>query len=238
MFNKRFQDIFSQYIYRGEPTPHTLGTLCIVALCFLILIVATFTQLSFLVPTVVFEDEILIDLKETLYSPLIPAMVFIIYLLRKNYSFLMYVIFLLTGFFIWPIFVYGGGLGYVQNYIFGYVIGFGVAIIVEGNVLNVSQTLKNRMKAAIKGVITIHITAIIYCVILALFKVIEFHMVLPIVSVASANNIFYDIVFSCILLFVAPFIKNILWICMKPRLDRTKLKNIRIREQIISNDIY
>ena len=45
--NKRYADIFEQYIHRGEPTPFTIGTLLVCAMCFLLLLIATFTQINF-----------------------------------------------------------------------------------------------------------------------------------------------------------------------------------------------
>lgn len=236
MFNKRYKDIFAQYIYKEEKTPFTIGTMTIVAACFLSLIIATFTQLNFSFPkfdalqgAFVFQD--------VNYGPLIPAMMFSIYILGKNYAFLLFIIYIITGFFIWPIFGFGGGIDYVQNYLFGYILGFVFAIIISGGILKKSQDLKSRLWCAIWGVTTIHITGFLYSIVLALFKVIEFNMVLPIVSVISFGKIIYDIICSVAILAIGPYIKNILWICMKPKPDRIKLKNSRIRADIISNNI-
>lgn len=238
MVNKRFKDIYAQYIYKSEPTPLTLGTLAICALCFLTLIVATFTQITFFHPSFILNDTgVSFGLKENAYSPLIPCMIFIIYILGKNYSLLMYIIYLLTGLFIWPIFVFGGGISYLQNYLFGYIVGFGIAIFIQGNILKNNHSCKNRIKAGILGVFTIHITGIIYCIILAIFKVIEFNLIVPIASIISANNIIYDLLFSTFLLFIGPYIKNVFWTCMKPKPDRKKLKNSGKRHQIVSDNV-
>lgn len=229
LINKRYKDIFERYIHRGEPTPLTIGTLVVCALCFLILIVATFTQVNF--SHVWFDGP-----KEVAYSPIIPAMILIIYILGKYYSLLTFVLYLLTGFFIWPIFAYGGGLGSFQNYLFGYFLGFVLAILISGTILNINQKIKTRMLAALFGVVSIHICGLIYCIILALFKVIDFNLIFSIVNVISASKIIYDILFSLLVIFFAPYFKNILWVCMKPKADN-KLKNTCKRNKIIRDNI-
>ena len=124
----------------------------------------------------------------------------------------------------------GGGIDYIQNYLFGYILGFVFAIIIAGCILQISQSIKYRIVASICGVLAIHLTELVYCIILAIFKIINFSLVIPIINVISLGNISYDILFSLILILIAPYIKNILWTCMKPKSDtRKKLKNARKR---------
>ncbi len=228
MINKRYKDIFDQYIHKGEPTPLTIGTLVICALCFLLLIIATFTQITFSHPWFEYIKGIgfTSSYKNITYTPQIPIMIFIIYILGKKFSYLMFLIYLLTGFFIWPVFIYGGGLDYIKNYLFGYLLGFIFAILLSGTILKFNQSIKIRLLAAIIGVITIHTVGFIYCILLALFKIIDFNLILPIVN-AMSNKFFYDVLFSAIALLVAPYIKNILWICMKPKPSSNKPKKIK-----------
>lgn len=231
MINKRYKDIFERYIHKGEPTPLTIGTLVVCALCFLITIVATFSQLSFSHPWFTETGS-----KQVLYNPMVPAMVFVIYVLGVRYSILTFGIYLITGLFIWPVFAYGGGLGYVQNYVFGYLLGFILAILISGTIFNINRRIKTRFLAALFGVLSVHICGCIYCIILAIFQVIDFNLIGPIVKTVSLNKIVYDILFSFIVVLLAPYIKNILWICMKPKAD--KLKNISKRNKVIRDNIY
>ena len=209
------------YIHKGEPTPFTLGTLVIFAFCFLILIIATFSQLHFSHPWFINLEGVGIELavKNVQYIPQIPAMLFIIYMLGKNYSIILFILYLLIGFFVWPIFAFGGGLGYAQNYLFGYFLGFIFAIISVSFILKKSINLKNRLLGALVGVLSVHITGFIYCILLAIFKVIDFSLIMPIVNTISGTNIIYDIVFSLLLFSIIPYIKNVFWICMKPKAD-------------------
>lgn len=231
MINKRYKDIFEQYIHKGEITPLSIGTLAVCCLCFLGLIIATFTQINFAHPWIKFVagSGFVPFLKNVSYSPLLPTIIFIIYLLGKTYSTLMFICYLVVGFFVWPIFVFGGGLDYLQNYLFGYFLGFIFANVISGYILTISQNFKFRILAAIFGVLSIHICGLVYCIVLAIFRIISFGLVIPILTEISLGNIFYDFIFSILVILAAPYIKNVLWTCMKPKPDRKKLKNTRVR---------
>lgn len=224
--NKRYKDIFEKYIHRGEATPFTIGTLVVVAFCFLILIVSTFTQFDFSHPWIgyVAGQGFKFVPKQVAYTPLIPAMIFTIYLLRRRYSFLLFLLYTLVGFFFVPIFSFGGGFGNVQNYLFGYFLGFIFAIFIEGSVLKKKQSPLFRLLAALFGVTSIHICGFVYCLILAIFRVIDFSFIILVVSVLSGGKIIYDIIFSSVIILFAPYIKNIFWICMKPKTSSNKEK--------------
>ena len=224
MISKRYKDILSQYIHKGEATPLSIGTLVVCGLCFLILIVATFTQINFSHPWFKFiSGSGFVGFEKTVsYSPLLPAMIFIIYTLGRSYSALLFVGYLIVGFFIWPIFVFGGGLDYLQNYLFGYMLGFVFAIVIVSYILKIAFNFKTRILSAILGVLAIHFCGFLYCIILAIFRVINFSLIIPILTEISLGNIFYDILFSILIILIAPYIKNILWICMKPKFDRAK----------------
>ena len=224
--NKRYKDIFEQYIYKGQQTPFTLGTLIVCALCFLLILVTTFTQLNFHLPFLkITEEGVRVVMKEVSYSPQIPAMIFIIYLVGRLYSLLTFLIYLAVGFFVYPIFLFGGGIEYIKTYPFGYFLGFICSIFIVGWLLSkYKHTVKLRLICAIAGVITIHFCAFLYCVLLAIFRAIDFSMIPLIVNVVSGSKIWYDIVLSSLFILVAPYIKNFFWICMKPKMDKKKNK--------------
>ena len=224
MISKRYKDIFQQYIHKGEATPLTIGTIVVCGLCFLILIIATFTQINFSHPWIKYiSAEGLVPFTKLIsYSPLLPAMIFIIYILGKSYSVLTFLLYLIVGFFIWPIFVFGGGFDYLQNYLFGYMLGFFFAIVIIDYILKISRNLIHRILAATFGVLAIHICGFLYCIILAIFKIISFGLVIPILTEISLGNILYDVIFSILIISIAPYIKNVLWTCMKPKFTRPK----------------
>ncbi len=229
--NKRYKDIFEQYIYKEQKTPLTIGTIVVCGFCFLLLIIATFSECSISIPHLNFHDGIELTFNKINYSPRIPVMIFIIYLLGRNYSLLVFLLYLIIGFFVWPIFVFGGGISYIQNYLFGYFLGFIFAIFISGNILNKSQNAKSKLLAGLFGVLSIHFCGLIYCIILALFGVIKFSIIIPIILTISAGKIIYDLFFSIGVLFIGPYIKNIFWICMKPKPDKKKLKNEKFKNK-------
>lgn len=238
MISKRYKDIFGQYIYKNEKTPLTIGTLVVCALCFLMLLISIFTKITFSHPWFDFKNGFEIISKVVDYGPQTPVMVLIIYILRQNFSLLTFIIYLLVGFFVWPIFVFGGGLEYFHNYLFGYMLGFIFAIFIAEAVLKNSQNLKSRILMAILSVLTMHLCGFLYCIILALFKIIDFGLIFQIVKATSGSKIVYDILFSILVVIVAPYIKNVLWVCMKPKPDRQKKsKYVRKRNQIIGDDV-
>ena len=120
--NKRYKDIFENCIHKGETTPFTIGTFVVCALCFLLMIIATFTQIKFSHPwfNYVPNEGFVYAAKTITYNPQFPIIIFITYILYKGYSTFVYLLYLITGFFIYPIFAFGGGLDYIQNYFFGY----------------------------------------------------------------------------------------------------------------------
>lgn len=237
MINKRFKDIFDQYIYKGEKTPFSIGTFAVLAMCFLLLIVATFSQISISHPW--FKIDSIEGFKSCMktfsYTPQIPVMLFIIYLLGKNFSLFLFFVYLIVGFFVWPIFAFGGGFNYIQNYLFGYFLGFLFAIFLSGTIFQINQKIRTRLLAGFIGVLAIHFCGFVYCLILACFKVIDFNLLMPILNVISGNKIIYDIVFTSLVLLISPYIKNFFWICMKPKPDKQKLKDICKRSQIVGN---
>jgi len=237
--NKRYLDIFEQSIYRGEKTPLSVGTLVVFALCFLLLICATFTQITFPYPFLEQNPTggIHFVFKNIVYNPQIPIMLFIIYLLGKKYSCLLFFTYLIVGFFVWPIFVFGKGFEIFQSYLFGYFLGFGVAAFIAGAIFGLNHLLKTRIIAAIVTILSIHIIGMFYCFILAVFKVIDFSLLFPIITAVSGSKIVNDVLFALIITLIAPYVKNIFWIVMKPKLDKNKLKNIYKRSQIIRDNI-
>lgn len=211
--NRRYKDLFDLYIYKGEATPFTLGVLIMCAFCFLLLIVATFTQFNF---SHYWFKAGEVFLKPVSYSPQIPAVLFVLFILGRRYSLFVFLLYLITGLFFCPIFAFGGGIQYVQNYFFGYLLSSIFAILIAGRIFRKEYSIKTRIIGTLVGIFSIHIIGFLYCVFLALFRVIDFNLLMPILNVVSGSNLGYDIFFSLIVILVSPYIKNILWICMKP----------------------
>ena len=139
--NKRLAGEIKEFLYRGEATPFSLGTLAVVLLCVVLLIVATFTKIDIV-------HFWLINKGSGLVSG------------TKAYQFLG------GGGGVGD----GGGVGYVKSYFFGYILGFFAAIIFSGRILSGRYTVKNMFFAAVIGVLSIHFCGILYSVILSIFN--------------------------------------------------------------------
>ena len=227
--NKRYKDLFEQYIHKGESTPFTIGTLTVCFMCFLLFIISTFTQIN-----------IGFSFKEIPYNPQFPIMIFIIYLLGPAYSILVFLIYIIAGLCFIPIFAFGGGLEYFQNYFFGYLLGFIPSALIAGKILHNNITIKARLYAVLFGILAIHISGFIYCIFLAIFRVIDSNLIFPIVKVVTFNKIIYDLIFAVLIILIAPYIKNVLWVCMKPIYANGKKrspKHVLKRREVIGDDV-
>ena len=136
---KRISKQLNSFKYKGEPIKITLGTLLLTALCILLLIVATFTQVTLkhlYIPMDALDFlgkdlssmEILCHFTKTYrYIPQIPTIFFIVALLGRKFGILAICGYIILGMF-FPIFALGGGLSYLFEYGFGYILAFIPAI--------------------------------------------------------------------------------------------------------------
>ena len=121
---KRISKQLNSFKYKGEPIKITLGTLSLTCLCILLLVVATFTQLtlthlyipadaiSFLSEEYDFSEIIQHFTKTYRYIPQIPMLFFIIALLGRKFGILAISSYIILGMF-FPIFALGGGVNYI-----------------------------------------------------------------------------------------------------------------------------
>ena len=125
---KRITKQLNSFKYKGEPIKITIGTLLITAFCVLLLIVATFTQITFShfhipVDAIAFlnqepnDYEIANHFTKTYrYIPQIPTVFFIIALLGRKFGILAVCGYIILGMF-FPIFALGGGVTYLFEYV-------------------------------------------------------------------------------------------------------------------------
>jgi len=219
--NKRLVDEYREFIYRGEKTPFSLGTLAVAFFCAVLLIVATFTKIDITHFWLNFGDGgIAVGKKVFQLVPQIPVVLFTAALLGARFSVLTVGIYLIVGFFIWPVFAFGGGLGYIKSYFFGYILGFFVAAVFSGRILSIRYSFKNVLLASIIGVLSIHLCGILYSFILGFFNASRYCPNFPLIF----TQIVYDIVFSVIAILISRPVKYILWVGMKNEPRKPKVK--------------
>ncbi len=237
--NKRIRGEFEEIIYKGEKTPFSLGTLVVVCLCLLLLIVGTFTQLNFTHYWWVGAEDTMFGLgtKQYLYIPQIPLVLFIAAILGARFGSLVIILYLLIGFFMWPVFALGGGLGYIKSYFFGYILGYFFAIVFASRVLYYDKfSYKSMLYASIIGVFAIHFCGILYTAILGMFHLVNFAFIKEALSTLNGDKIIYDLVFSFFFIALSIPVKGFLWLFMKnyskPKRDARTTREAREMRRI------
>jgi len=216
--NKRIRGEFEEILYKGERTPFSLGTLTVAAFCLLLLIVATFTQLHLVHYWPVIDPDLGLTMgtKKYSYIPQIPLVLFIAAILGARFGILVIILYLITGFFIWPVFALGGGLGYIKSYFFGYILGYFFAIVFTSRILYYDKfSYKGIAYASVIGVLAIHFCGILYTGVLGIFHLVNFAFIKQALSTLSGDKVIYDIVFSFIFLSASIPVKSFLWLAMK-----------------------
>ena len=224
--SKRIESQFKQIKRSKEKIRFTLGTLSLVAFCTFLIIIATFSQVSFFHyiipldaifhPIKYFEDgsNHLITTKYYQYIPQIPVVFFISTLLGTVFASISVFLYIALGLAYFPIFALGGGINYILQYNFGYILAYIPAVIVICKTIRNNYSYKSIAKACLFGVLTIHITGILYTIILGLIKGESYQFLLDWIGTQSTSKLIYDYIFSFLAIIFARITKKILWIIM------------------------
>ena len=128
MANKRYAEQIDEFIYGKNKTsmPFSLGTLVLVMFSVLLIIMATFTEFTLPELTIVKNgaDELGLIFQKYPYVIQIPVVVSIASILGMRFSLISIFIYVFIGLFLWPVFAFGGGIGYLKTLFFGYVLGY------------------------------------------------------------------------------------------------------------------
>jgi len=212
--------------YNGEPVKMTLGTVVLTCLCVLLIIIATFTQLSFthLVIPSDFMNYLGNGISDTeakqhflkyyRYIPQIPVIVFIASLLGKLFGVIAVFVYIAIGLFVYPVFALGGGPKYVFDYNFGYIFAYIPAVFFAASILKNGFSIKNVLQASLVAVLTIHFIGILYTLLIGTISQTSNTLLLGWIIAQSGAKILYDFFFSVISIFIAQWVKRFLWITM------------------------
>lgn len=223
--SKRVEKQINSFKYKGEPIKITFGTLILTGLCVLLIIIATFTQITLKHPyfplnTFTFlagnvtDTEILHHfIKSYKYIPQIPVVFFIVALLGRKFGILSILIYIILGLF-FPIFALGGGISYLFEYGFGYILAFIPAIFFAGTLLKGKTDLLRIFLISLIGVLTIHILGILYMFFIATLRHAPMDLVTGWIMSQSGVQIIYDIFFAMLAIFLGRQARKLLWIVM------------------------
>lgn len=223
--SKRIEKQINSFKYKGEPIKITLGTLILTCLCVLLIIVATFTQVTlkhpyfpldtftFLAGDVSDYEIIHHFIKSYKYIPQIPVVFFIVALLGRKFGILSILMYIGLGLF-FPIFALGGGISYMFEYGFGYILAFIPAIFFAGTLLKGKTDFLRVFLISIIGVLTIHVLGVLYMLFIATLRHAPMDLVTSWITSQSGVQIFYDIFFSIIAIYFGRLSRKLLWIVM------------------------
>ena len=220
---KRIERQLNSFKYNGEPVRFTLGTLILMGLCILLLIAATFTQATLNHPYLPLDtfsflgqnpdhSQIMSHFTKTYkYIPQIPMVFFIVALLGRKYGILTILGYIILGMF-FPIFALGGGLTYLFEYGFGYILAFIPAIFFTGTLLKVKTDFLRILLMTALGVFSIHILGILYMLFIATLRHAPADLIFGWIFSQSGIQIFYDIFFTVLGLYLGRWARRLLWI--------------------------
>lgn len=223
--SKRVQKQLNSFKYKGEPIKITLGTLVMTGMCILLLIIATFTQLTIHHPCIPMDTfnflaydhtdaEILRHfIRKYEYIPQIPVIFFIVALMGRKFGILSIIGYIILGLF-FPIFALGGGLSYLFEYGFGYILAFLPAIFFAGTLLKGKNDFLRIIMISVVGVLTIHILGVLYMMFIVTLRHAPMDLALSWILSQSGIKVLYDIFFSIIGIYVGKHIRKLLWIIM------------------------
>lgn len=224
---KRIEAQLNKFINKGETARFTLGTLVLMTCCVLLIIITTFTQLSFthpIIPIDIFTnwDKYFIAdgvnwhgfLKHYKYIPQIPAIFFILSLLDRKYAMLTVTGYIILGLIGYPIFALGGGWRYIFEYGFYYIIGYIPALFFAGSIIKGNYSFVNILKSVFVGVLVVHIIGSLGMIFIATLKHESSTAILGWILTMSGMKMVYDMFFSVIAVWIGQIVKRLLWIVM------------------------
>ena len=171
---KRIEKQLNSFKYKGEPIKITLGTLVITSFCVLLLIIATFTQV-------------------TIYHPYIPL---------DSLGFLSQNV---------------GDYDTMHHFIkkYQYIPQIPVIFFIfAGTLLKTKPDFLRILMIAAIGVLTIHILGILYMLFVATLRHAPMDLVTSWISSQSGIQIFYDIFFTVVSIYLGQQARKLLWIVM------------------------
>ncbi|MBQ2871264.1 biotin transporter BioY [bacterium] len=225
--NKRIEEELNKFDYNKNPLRLTFGVVIVIFLCSFLIVIATFTELSFSsnkLPTeaLLHPWAYLTQVDGAVgqfvwgsnHIPQIPVIIFIAALLGSRFGFISVMLYIIAGLTAFPVFALGGGLDYVFQYNFGYILAYLPAVVIAGNILGRKLSFKNALKAVFFGVLLIHFIGIMYTAIVIICKHDSYQLFMDMVAIQSGVRVIYDCIFSLIAVLIARPVKRFLWLAM------------------------
>lgn len=220
MSNENINTNKVKIVKKSDGINFSFGSLVLIIFCTFLIIVSTFLQFSvshLILPFKIFHADSL-TIHDFVYTykfiPQVPIIMFLAAFLGRKYGITSVLLYIIAGLFFVPIFALGGGLKYVLEYGFGYLLGYIPAIFFAGSILKSGYSIRNMLHATLVGVFTIHIIGVSYMLIIALLRHEGWMFMESWIVAQSGIKIIYDVIFSFLAMFVAKYARLILWAYM------------------------
>ena len=148
------------------------------------------------------------------YVPQIPAIACMTIILGKRYSCAAILLYIITGLFFLPVFSLGGGVDYLFQYGFGYIIGFIPMVLVLSTYLERDFKPKKVLIASLYSVLVLHLVGMIYLVLLCAIRHETFSYVQDLLHMMTFVKFFYDLFFTFVCVYIANVARKFLWLSM------------------------
>ena len=210
----------------GDRVKLTFGVLICTILAAFSLVVAAFTLIPithyYLPSAAIFHPIKFWGIEHSLsdfvtqieYVPQIPAIACMTVILGKRFSCVAIILYLIAGLFFVPVFSLGGGLKYIFQYGFGYILGFFPMVIVLSNCLKKDYSPKNVFLASLYSVAILHLFGMIYLVLLCAIRHEQFSYVQDLLTMMTVVKFWYDLFFTFTGVYIANLLRKILWLSM------------------------
>lgn len=221
--NKRIKKHFNELIEKNSKIKFSLGVLALMSFSLVLIIVGVFTQIPLpnlsipveyiLHPVTYFSNFASgrIGLVDYRYIPQIPVLFFAATVLEPLYSTITVVLYILIGLKM-PIFALGGGISYILQYGFGYILSYPLAVYTVAKRLKEDMSNFNIVKTALLGILIIHFSGCCYIVLISLIRHESLDFILDLIFAQSVTKIFYDYIFTLAVIFISKFIKKYIWL--------------------------
>ncbi len=203
-----------------------LGSLVVMIFCSFLIVISTFTpipilklavpQEAFINPSHFFAGvNSIAKITNTFnYIPQIPVLLMIAAILGPRLGLLSVIIYISAGLSGLPIFAAGGGVNYYTQHGFGYILGFAPAVFIAGNILSGKMELFYSFRAAFTGMLIIHLTGIVYLIIVLLVRRESFFAIFGWIWQSSGIQFFYDLIFAMAAVIIGRLLRKSLWVAM------------------------
>lgn len=220
---KRIEKQLNKFRYQNQPLRLNFAVIALIGICSFLIVIATFTQFDFnhiIIPIDAFSyldanfknpTVMAHFMKHYRYIPQLPTIMFIVALLGRRFSIVSISLYIIVGLFFAPVFALGGGLNYVFQYGFGYILAYIPAAFFAGSILRSGLSYRNMAQATLVGILTIHLFGVLYMLFIATLQRENSALILGWISAQSGTKILYDLFFGFFAMVCARFTKKLLW---------------------------